>query len=69
MLICPYCENPLTYEDVFGKNLHLDSFGKIKDGFQKSGDIYKCKNEQCDAFDEHFYTRVSDDELHEGYPR
>jgi len=64
---CPYCEEELEYHDFYGTNLRLDSFGIVKPGFDKCGDIYKCMNEECEAFQEHFYTDKQG-ELHEGYP-
>ncbi len=64
---CLYCQQELTCEDFYGKNLRLDNLGKIKEGFIKTGDIYRCQNEECDYFDEHFYTD-SQGNLHEGYP-
>lgn len=64
---CPYCGEELYYDDFYGKNLHLDSFGKVKDGFIKEGDIYACNNEECE-YQGYFYTCSFDDELHEGYP-
>jgi len=64
---CPYCEVKLLYIDFYGINLRLDSLGRVKPGFQKCGDIFKCVNDECDAFGEFFYTHLGD-ELHEGYP-
>ena len=64
---CPYCGNKLHYHDYYGKNLRLDSFDKPKSGFVKSGDIYRCDNEDCEMFDEYFYTYEGSD-LQEGYP-
>ena len=59
---CPYCKQELTYHDYFGRICsHQD--GEIM------GDIYKCENENCDAYQEHFYTyRDNESEIHEGYP-
>ena len=64
---CPYCNQELAYHDFYGKNLRLDSFNRVKDGFVKSGDIYICNNENCEYYEEHFYTDKNE-ELHEGYP-
>jgi len=63
---CSYCREELKYHDFYGANLHLDSFGGVQHGFNKSGDIYKCDNEECDCFGGTFYTRNG--ELKEGYP-
>lgn len=60
--ICPYCEQELLYHDYFGR-LCLHQDGKVL------GDIYKCDNEDCEVYNESFYTyRDTPDELHEGYP-
>ena len=64
---CPGCTQELTYVDFYGTNLSLDSFGKVRPGFNKYGDIYKCENKNCDYFDEHFHTDKEGD-LVEGYP-
>lgn len=32
------------------------------------GYIYKCGNENCEAFDQHFYNYKNNDNLIEGYP-
>lgn len=57
---CPYCEQELTYDDWYGTNMgyHREN--------NKLGDIYKCENESCEAFEEHFHTR--NEELVQGYP-
>jgi hypothetical protein len=64
---CPHCGSEIVHWDVYGRNLSLDSLGHVRPGFQKSGDIYKCCNEDCDIGIWH--TRVdSEDELREGMP-
>lgn len=58
---CPYCEEELQYHDYYG-------FGNpYGPQFVKQGDIYKCDNDSCEMYEEHFYTDKQD-ELHEGYP-
>ena len=64
---CPECEEELQYVDFYGRNLHLDSFGRVKDGFEKEGDIFKCKNEHCTSYEEFFRTSYNG-ELRYGYP-
>lgn len=64
---CPYCGEELKWDDVYGRNLRLDRWDRIKEGFQKEGDIYACNNEECE-YQGHFYTCSSNSELHEGYP-
>lgn len=63
---CPECGFELVYWDFFGTNMHLDSFDRVKPGFKKSGDIYKCPNPECETI---WHTHVdNDDDLHEGMP-
>lgn len=58
---CLYCEEELDYHDFYG-------FAIGRPEFQKSGDIYKCGNEDCE-FEGHFHTKNNNDsELYEGYP-
>jgi hypothetical protein len=62
---CPYCNQGMQKHDEYGRfniRFHGD--------FIKSGDIYKCENEQCESqcHNGHFYTRGNSDELNEGYP-
>jgi hypothetical protein len=65
---CPYCGEELNYEEYYGK--HNWEMGPgvtgMRDWWDKTGDIYKCKNEECDAYEQHFYTDKQDN-LHEGY--
>lgn len=65
---CPYCEEELhcNYYYYTG-NLAAYEKGDSNSGFQKLGDIYKCDNEECEMYQESFYTD-SQDELYEGYP-
>jgi len=65
---CLCCGEELKYEDYYGRNMHLDNFGFVKDGFEKTGDIYKCDNEECEMYGEYFYVLVGDYEVREGYP-
>lgn len=58
---CTYCEEELNYHDYYGRGIPM------RGGFEKLGDIYKCENEECEMFEEHFYTDKQDN-LHEGYP-
>ena len=57
---CPYCNQELSYIDYYGKYLGRDEWDKV-------GDIFKCGNEDCEVFEEFFYTDIGD-ELFEGYP-
>lgn len=59
---CPYCEKELEHHDVFGF-LAAHQSGKV------NGDIYRCENVNCEAFNESFYAyRDRPDNLIEGYP-
>ena len=71
---CPYCEQELHYNDYYYTGRPENFYGTAGNGihypasnYKKLGDIYKCDNEECEMFDEHFYTDERD-ELHEGYP-
>ena len=64
---CPNCGQELNCTDFYGRNLRLNSFGNVREGFVKKGDIFKCNNDECEACGESFYTD-SREELHEGYP-
>jgi len=64
---CPECGDELRYVDYYGTNLHLDSFDRPKPGFVKTGDIFQCKNEECECF-QTFYHTDNTGELKEGYP-
>ena len=57
---CPYCEKELDWHDWYGTKMWSSSP-------KKSGDIYRCQNEECEVFDEYFYTD-GNGEVHEGYP-
>lgn len=69
---CPYCDCDLTYQDEYFSGLPESFYGTAGNGIhypstkKHLGDIYKCKNEDCEAYDEHFYTVNND--LREGYP-
>ena len=58
---CPICGEELAYSDYFGR------IAAHQDG-KKCGDIYKCTNEECDGYEQTFYTCVGSNEVHEGYP-
>jgi hypothetical protein len=64
---CIYCGRELTQEDIYGRNLIIDNWNKVNEGFIKEGDIYKCNNESCE-YQGHFYTQVDNDYIFEGYP-
>lgn len=58
---CPYCEQELDHTDIFGL-LAAHPSG------EKYGDIYRCGNEDCEAYQAHFYSYDADGEIREGYP-
>lgn len=57
---CPYCSQEMDCHDFYGHYLGNGNWNK-------QGDIYKCNNEKCEAYEQHFYTDVQGN-LHEGYP-
>ena len=59
---CPYCGEEMDEGGCFGR-LASHQDGHIE------GDTYKCANEECEMFDEHFHThRNREYDVHEGYP-
>jgi hypothetical protein len=60
---CPHCGQELACHDYFGKYT-----GRGASGIERRGQIFKCANERCEAFDGHFWALDSDGVLHEGYP-
>lgn len=72
---CPYCEKELIYQDYYYTGRPEGFFGTVANGihykqssdYKKLGDIYKCFNEECQRYQEHFYTDMHGD-IHEGYP-
>lgn len=70
---CPYCENDLSYRDEYFSGRPENFYGTAANGIhypstkKHLGNIYKCVNEDCEQFDQYFYTNVSGD-LKEGYP-
>ena len=71
MMICPYCDNELIWEDSFGR------FAGFGDG-KVLGNIYRCplgaeESEECESSTHYVagsfyqYTEGSQ-ELHNGYP-
>ena len=58
---CPHCEEELNCHDYYGIGI------PFREDFEKFGDIYECNNEECEKYQENFYTDKQG-ELHEGYP-
>lgn len=60
---CPYCSNELDCDDYYGLGI------PGRTGFKKLGDIYKCRNEDCESelFNYYFHTDCAGN-LREGYP-
>lgn len=65
---CLYSEHELTWRDFYGKHRWEMGLGVtgMRDHWEKSGDIYKCENEECPGYELHFHTRNG--ELIEGFP-
>ena len=70
---CPCCGEELNCIDHYGTGRPEHYYGTAANGiyypstYEKLGDIFKCDNEECECYEEHFYTDTND-ELHEGYP-
>lgn len=70
---CPYCEGDLSYEDEYYSGRPERFYGTASNGIYYPstkvhlGDIFKCRNEECEEYQKHFYTDKHG-HLHEGYP-
>jgi hypothetical protein len=65
---CPECEYDLAWVDYYGKIEHSEHYWiHPRSWIEKVGDIFKCKNENCEYFDEYFYTD-NGGSLNEGHP-
>jgi hypothetical protein len=65
---CPYCGEELEYHDYYGRTKYSEHYWIHPHSWiERIGDIFKCKNEDCECFEQLFYTDERDD-LHEGYP-
>lgn len=66
---CPICEKELKCIDYYGKTKYAEHYWIYPQSWiEKEGDIFVCKNEECEGFDEKYYTKGNSDELYEGYP-
>ena len=66
---CPTCKEELKVIDYFGFTKHAEHYWEHPQSWiDKKGDIYQCQNEECEGYQEKFYTYENSDELHEGYP-
>jgi hypothetical protein len=54
-------------ECQYGKLKHADHYRDTSSWIERMGDIYKCVNEECEMYQEYFYTDKYG-ELYEGYP-
>ena len=57
---CPYCNQELAYHDFYGKNLRLDSFNRVKDGFVKEPAIATRKDFNPSAYNVEELDRIKD---------
>jgi hypothetical protein len=73
---CPYCDQELVEDDTFGNaDYCLNAIG-YNPGYPvtrnpiQGGIIYSCENQECEKYQESFYTLECEDhiQLHEGYP-
>lgn len=66
---CPCCGVELSHTDsYYTGNYSAYEKGYENSGYQVLGDIYKCLNEKCEAFDEVYHTRGDDGDLYDGHP-
>ena len=67
---CPSCENELHETDYFGKRHHSEHYWIYPHSWiDRAGGIYKCKNEECEQFEETCYSYDDrEDDLHYGHP-
>jgi len=73
--VCPCCEQELLYVDYYYIGKPSSFYGTAGNGiyypqtsnYKKLGDIFKCNNEECEAYENHFYTDEQNN-LYEGYP-
>ena len=71
---CPQCDYELEYHDYYFVGRPARYYGNASNGiyypstnYKKRGDIFKCNNENCEMFEQFFYTDEREC-LHEGYP-
>ena len=66
---CPICGNELKCIDYFGTTRYAEHYYTYPQSWiEKKGDIYQCQNEECDGFQNKYWSYIDSDELHEGYP-
>ena len=65
---CPVCGVELVNTDYFGKLMHSPNYYDTHSWIEKKGEIYQCNNEECEVFQNNYWTHEKSDELHEGYP-
>lgn len=70
---CPYCNEELQFHDEYYTGRPENYYGTAGNGIyypstkKHLGDIFKCKNEECEYYDTFFYTDTNDN-LNEGFP-
>jgi len=65
---CPYCNGELNCFDYYGKRKVAEHYYTHPQSWiEKEGNIYKCDNEECEGYEQHFYSDVNEN-LYEGYP-
>ena len=65
---CPYCGEDLNCIDYYGHRKYAEHYWIYPQSWiEKEGYIFQCQNEECEAYQQHFYTDRNDN-LHERYP-
>lgn len=73
-LICPYCDCNFSYRDEYFTGRPENFYGTASNGIYYPstkvhlGNIYKCINEECEAYEQYFYTKTDSNQIYEGYP-
>ena len=65
---CPYCGEEMVCDDYYGRRVYAEHYYTYPQSWiEKEGDVYKCNNEECEAYQQSFYDD-SKGNLYEGYP-
>jgi hypothetical protein len=65
---CLGCNIELKCIDYYGKIKHANNYYTYPQSWiEKEGDIFKCENEECEFYDEYFYSDKQNN-LKQGYP-
>lgn len=68
-MTCPVCQDDLAEIDYFGIRRHAEHYYTYPQSWiERQGGVYRCRNEECERFDETCWAYDRDGELHEGSP-